>query len=526
MKKQKPSARPFKDFLRLASTDEFLCRAGTLMMRRSLRVALWTVGITSSGYLSNLFGLPGFTALQAIFLPLFVGGGMFGLGAGMRYIPTTISRRLTVVAEANDLNLMEDYRKSQVVEHLNVLWDKVFWYESAIRYSEQERRAEREQLIADGRRIAEVLRGCGADVLERLKMTEERGIEDAVTAVMTERALSDDMEKSREGFLISARYAVRHAMPQSSQADGIGFNLGFYEDMCDGAYFDASDVKLSQQYCGSTMLAGIKGEIGLGKMHVLKQIPRAVSQKFWFYLVTRKIATGVGRAVKILNEKYKTDAFNVQALLWPGEEDAGWLDDLPGARDEVVKMRSEVVISALGEDYDNAVEVLDRMLLPCMEFATDLRMRYDPEYCDGSLDYTAEDTGDVITNNLVGDLETRGCSRRDIDKAQAYCEKVKAGMGSLMEFLENPRREWVLEDKVALRAVKVAFHTNRGGIKTMFERGDPTAHCSDIDAVISEVTACKDTYTKRLVGLRLHHQLAMINVDGYRNLARKLAYEQ
>ena len=87
-------------------------------------------------------------------------------------------------------------------------------------------------------------------------------------------------------------------------------------------------------------------------------------------------------------------------------------------------------------------------------------------------------------------------------------------------------REWLLEDKVALRAVKVAFHTNRSGMKTIFERGDPTAHCSDIDAVISEATACKDTYTKRLVGLRLHHQLAMINVDGYRNLARKLAYSE
>ncbi len=525
-KRQNPGAKPFKDFLRLASTDEFLCRAGTLLMRRSPRATFWTAGITSSGYLANMFDLPGFTGLQAVFLPLLVGGGMLGIGAGMRYIPTTISRRLTVVAEANDLNLMEDYRKSQAVEHLNVLWDKVFWYESAIRYSEEERRAEREQLLEDGKHIAEAVRGCGADVLERLQMTEEEGIEDAVGAVMTERALSSDMEKSREGFLISARYAVRHALPQSSQADGIGFNLGFYEDMCDGAYFDTSDVKLSQQYCGSTVLAGIREEVGLGRIHGLKQIPRGISQKFWFYLVTRKIATGVGRAVKVLNERYETDAFNVQALLWPGEENAEWLGDLPGARDELLQMRKSIVTRALGKDYGNAVEVLDRMLLPCFEFATDLRMRYDPEYCDGSLDYTAEDTGAVITNSLVGDLEAYGYSEGDIEGARAYCEKVKAGMGALMEFVENPRREWLLGDKAALRAVKVAFHTNRGGLREMFERGDPVAHCSDIDAAISEAAGAKDRYTNRLVGLRLHHQLAMINVEGYRELAKVLAYTE
>ena len=97
-------------------------------------------------------------------------------------------------------------------------------------------------------------------------------------------------------------------------------------------------------------------------------------------------------------------------------------------------------------------------------------------------------------------------------------------MAMLREFLDNPRRQWLLEDRPALRAVKVAFHTNRGGVRELFERGDPVAHCSDIDAVISEATREKDAYTGRLVGLRLHHQLAMLNLEGYRELARKLAY--
>ncbi|UCG48730.1 MAG: hypothetical protein JSU94_02925, partial [Phycisphaerales bacterium] len=146
MRKKNPNAKPFKDFWRLVSPQDLLSRAGTMMMRKSPKATIWTAGITSSGYLSGFFGLPGFTALQAIAAPFVVGVGMLGIGAGIKYIPRTLSRRLTAIAEANDLNLMEDYKKSQVMQHLNVLWDKVFWYESDIRYTQQQRAAERDQI--------------------------------------------------------------------------------------------------------------------------------------------------------------------------------------------------------------------------------------------------------------------------------------------------------------------------------------------------------------------------------------------
>jgi hypothetical protein len=129
MKKQKnPGAKPFKDFWRLISPQDLLSSAGTVMMRKSPKATIWTAGITSSGYLSSYLGLPGFTGLQALVAPFVVGGGMLAIGAGIKYIPRTISRKLATIAEANDLNLMEDYRKSQALEHLNAIWDRVFWY--------------------------------------------------------------------------------------------------------------------------------------------------------------------------------------------------------------------------------------------------------------------------------------------------------------------------------------------------------------------------------------------------------------
>jgi hypothetical protein len=266
---------------------------------------------------------------------------------------------------------------------------------------------------------------------------------------------------------------LRHALPQSSQAKQIGFRLNLYEDVCDGGYFDESDVKLFEQYIGNTTLADIKSEVGFGKAEAVRQIARKMSWRFWFYLATRKVATGVGRAVKSLNDRYGTDQFNSQVLLWPGEEDAAWMQEFPGAREDVLRLRALVVKGALGDDYDNAVAVLERTLLPCFEFATRLRARYDPEYCDGSLDYVCEDTGADVKNNVVSDLEAYGYSPRDIHRAQAYATNAKNEISLFLDYLKTGGRGDLFDDKLALRAVKVAFHVDKNGLKKLFQESGP-----------------------------------------------------
>jgi hypothetical protein len=524
MKKKNPIARPFADFRRLVSLQDLLGRAGTMMMRKSPKATIWTAGITSSGYLSSFFGLPGFTGYQALAAPFVVGGAMLGIGAGITYIPRTISKRLTAIAEANDLNLMEDYRKSQVIQHLNELWDKVFWYESDIRYTGAERAAEREQIVADTKYVTDAVRDWDSVALERLGARSDKDIDDVVMGLMTARPLNDHVEKSREGFIISSVYALKHALPQSSQARQIGFRLNLYEDVCDGAYFDESDAKLFEQYIGNTTLADIKNEVGFGRIDGIRQIARKTSLRFWFYLVTRKIATGVGRAVKGLNDSYGTDLFNSQALLWPGEENAKWIDEFPGAREEVLRLRASIVKGALGDDYENAVAVLDRTLLPCFEFATDLRLRYDPEYSDGSLDYADEDGDAGIKNNIVGDLETYGYRPKDIERARAYATSAKNDMALFMTYLKARGRKGLFDDKLALRAVKIAFHIDKNGIRKTFQEVGASGDISVIDREVDKAAAQKETYSARLTCLRLHHQLTMLQINGYKDLAKQLAY--
>ena len=76
---------------------------------------------------------------------------------------------------------------------------------------------------------------------------------------------------------------------------------------------------------------------------------------------------------------------------------------------------------------------------------------------------------------------------------------------------------------MTLRAVRIAFHTNRNGLKKMLLQDKATSRPQverEIDAAVAEAPA----YSDRLIGLRLHHELALLQLAGYKDLAAKLAY--
>jgi len=80
----------------------------------------------------------------------------------------------------------------------------------------------------------------------------------------------------------------------------------------------------------------------------------------------------------------------------------------------------------------------------------------------------------------------------------------------------------LFDDKSALRAVKIAFHIDKNGLKKLFQESGPAASQAEIDAEIDEVIAQKQVYSARLIGLRLHHQLTMLQIAGYKDLAKEL----
>jgi hypothetical protein len=107
---------------------------------------------------------------------------------------------------------------------------------------------------------------------------------------------------------------------------------------------------------------------------------------------------------------------------------------------------------------------------------------------------------------------------------QEYTTKAEKNMSAFMEYLDTKGHKRLFDDKLALRAVKIIFHTNKNGIRKIFQDNHHAVHKSNIDHEINNAVAQKEIYSGRLTGLRLHHQLTMLQITGYKNLAKELAY--
>ena len=93
-----------------------------------------------------------------------------------------------------------------------------------------------------------------------------------------------------------------------------------------------------------------------------------------------------------------------------------------------------------------------------------------------------------------------------------------------MDYIMAGRHKHVFDDKLALRAARIAFHIDKNGIKKTLKEGGASGDTTAIDDEIARAVAQKETYSARLTGLRLHHQLTMLQIAGYKDLARELAY--
>ena len=58
----------------------------------------------------------------------------------------------------------------------------------------------------------------------------------------------------------------------------------------------------------------------------------------------------------------------------------------------------------------------------------------------------------------------------------------------------------------------------------MFQDRNAAAHCAKIDREIDNAAAQKEIYSAKLTGLRLYHELTILQIAGYKDLAKELAY--
>ncbi len=61
-------------------------------------------------------------------------------------------------------------------------------------------------------------------------------------------------------------------------------------------------------------------------------------------------------------------------------------------------------------------------------------------------------------------------------------------------------------------------------MKDVFRTRESEQRESLLKQEVHAAAADRDIYDRRIVGLRLHHQLTILLLDGYKDLARTLAY--
>jgi len=541
-------AKEIRDLWSLLNWRDLCYQAGSYLYGKSYKytaiVAAASVGSLFGKALSQRLGLSlfeNYTTQQAITTPLFFGAIMLASGLILMTLPVLITSRRHLIAHANDLNLMEDYKKSLQSRHLDALWEQVFRYESALLFTDEERARERAMIEERRARYRALEREFQS--ADRAPASSPDTLERIIDEMLALRPWSDLLETTRDGFLISARYVLRHHFSQMAEAASVGFSLSLLEDWYDEHPFPTGYGKIVEQYWGNIVLRQIEEAVGYTRRESTTHTVKLSLQCQWASLVARAVTTNVGAYIPYLNKRYGTNLFNSQVLLWPGEEDRPEITQLTApvnsaahlggnllrglgrravrrpiarphlnAREEVRRLRRNLFHNIFGETLHDAHEMIDRMCLTSFELAGDLRARLDPEYATGALAET-----------FVADFKAEGFSRIYVRRAKRLARRSRRALKTFLAALRASERFaplFAFEHAEALRAVTIAFHTNRHDLRARFRREGLEACAETIAAAVADAKL----FSTRLRAVRIHHVLTKLELALYRDLVRALAY--
>lgn len=471
---------------RLVNVLDAIYIAGNYLYRRSLRYTVATAFISFLGYLGNLLpGVTTYNARVALFMPLCVGLAMLTSGLFLKMVTLAFKSRLLTVAQAADLDLMENYRKWNQEQHLAALWDHVFRFEWQLATHLSRARAHSEE--------------CPPELCSDEGMPEE------------------PQERGRIKFLRWARFGLARPQPEPRQRYYLGIDLRFLEDWYNGGYFDPSDTKLDEQQSGSVPIERVKDLIGYSLWDSLVDFPHKTLARIWFRLISRAVAMRVAEAVLSLNHYYHTDFFNAQALLWPEVADDLWVASLGhNARTELLRRRGLILQNVFG-DLAEGKHMLDHFLVPLFVSATYLRARFDPEYLDGSLGY------DVWSDlkwagfpsfrriRLIRLMQKAGHERRLLEK---LLPEIDADLSP------HPLEE---NGGEAYRTIRIATFINWQGLGRLLRKWERSRRRKDqlrqrLQETLQKAINLREQFTTYLVAMRVHHELTRLHRETYHQL--------
>lgn len=435
-----------------------------------------------------------------------IGGGLLMLVSG------SFSRAVLTLSEAKGSNLLEDMKKSRAKHHRDRLWDRVFRYEQ-VRYTEEKRNWEN--------RIIEQHQ-------PDLDFVSHPGLADRVSDGSRRQLITiiNEIGRTREGFRLIFDYAMQLPLTRSVMKHTLRYDLSKVKDWYDGAPFHRSDKKLQEQFDAAERLDEAKKEARVTRFFLLTHSRKRAFQSLWFRVVTRAIQLRIARACVKLDKQFAPFHFSPDHFLWPTPDADAVIRDEVGqeAVDQLIELRQNVFHRVLNPEPELAHKLLQKTIFPNFEAATQLRRLYDPEYVLDELNETW--SNDVIRYNRAFQPESRPDAKRRLFAQHTHREQQ--ALDETLDAHGELRKSLCPEAK---RALRIAVHIDHEGLKELLlgpsirpwtrkvtdclVGRSPIRPTKSIDDVINAVIADKRLYTRRLLAVRIHHELTRNELEDY-----------
>lgn len=511
-----------KHYKRVIGIPQLLYLAGKGLKRQGVKYTALATIIGIGVIITNIIGEKVFgydlpvNNLRAISLPAIVALLTFGLGNTLTGLSNLFSEKI-LIADANSMNLMEDRKKADMESHLAILWDRVFKYEAQLFYNGTNTN-ESGQIENSRGQLEVAIQSWSPELKSHLAINDEN-MEEFIHYINEFRPLSDKIESTKEGFVVSAGFAIKNALPQKLEESLTGFDLSLIEDWYDGAIFTVNDSKLKKQYAAHATIRGIRNLVGIGLMERLKEALYGHPNPLWFSLTMKKIGINVGGLISGMNQKYtkstEPDYFDAQDFLWKKDETdklllhrfkeqgKDILAELHNSRKKLIRSifssnkeeSHKQIYCMFGRDYVNALE---------------LRADYDVEFAAGQVDYSPMDDIVELEKILL-------CPIYPIQKIKRKMERARENQKAFDAFIQHSL-PGIYDHPLQLRAAKIGFYLNRYKIQKRIYDDPQTA----ITILNKRILPAEKRYTKRICLLRQHYELSRIQLFTYAEIVDDL----
>ncbi|MEJ2705023.1 MAG: hypothetical protein P8Z79_21505 [Sedimentisphaerales bacterium] len=514
----------FRDYRRVIGFAQVLYLLGRGLKRRGVRYTTLAIVICGSVMLVKLVGSSFFgkhlphANLKMAAIPAIVALSTLGLGNFLECVSNMFSSERILLADANSMNLMEDRKKADMNQHLEVLWERVFKYEAQLQNPGLITK-EAEQVACSHAKLRELFTRLAPQCREHFGITNDN-VDELVEYVASFRPVSQKLPVTKEGFIATAGFAVPRPLPQRFQEAFCGCDLSLLEDWYDGAFFTANDSKIHEQFAANKTIRAIRQSIGINWKIKFLETLFGHPPPLWHVLTMKKIGMSVGSLMAKMNKKYFRPAepafFDAQHFLWNDESNDSLIAQTFGERgdgvcEDVRQARRTLFKNIFSHERETAHSHIYRMFGRDFVNAMNLRLDYDIEFSAERLDYTPTDDirelGEIMLCPVYP--EAKACLK--VEHAQRLLDTVD-------RFLEANLPE-VLDKPPDLRAARLGAMVNdRNVFNTMSE--NPSGATS---LFREEIIASQRWYTKTICLLRQHYELARLQLLSYVRMVDDLA---